>query len=167
MGAVLVSGSAGSAPSTSDEWYAQGKDQPSIDVDVEIIDRGPADSGRRRREQTRIVPRYEEPVREGGGIWVWVALAIGASAFLIGAGFYWQRLQRDRQQQQTQQFLLQQQQLPQPQQQQPTPQQPQPPQSPPPPASTPQPFPAPPPPVPPAPAPGAPAPPVPSPPPPL
>jgi len=164
VGAVLVSGSAGSAPSTSDEWYAQGKDQPSIDVDVEIIERGPADSGRRRREQTRIVPRYEEPVREGGGIWVWVALAIGASAFLIGAGFYWQRLQRDRQQQQTQQFLLQQQQqqLP-PQQQQPPPQQPQAPQPAPQPVAPPGPSPAPPAPVPP---PGAPAPPVPPPPPP-
>lgn len=100
-------GAPGTAPSTSDEWYAQGKDQPSIDVDVEIIDRGPADSGRRRREQTRIVPRYEETVRDHSGIWVWVALAIGASAFLIGAGFYWQRLQRDRQQQQTQEYLQQ------------------------------------------------------------
>ncbi len=154
VGAVLAPGSAGAAPSTSDEWYAQGKDQPSIDVDVEIIDRGPADSGRRRREQTRIVPRYEEPVREGGGIWVWIALAIGASAFLIGAGFYWQRLQRDRQQQQTQQFLLQ---LQQPQAPQPAPQ----------PVAPPPPSPAPPEPVPPAPAPGAPAPPVPPPPPPL
>jgi hypothetical protein len=107
-GAAAATTAAGSAPSTSDEWYAQGKDAPSIDVDVEIIDRGPADSGRRRRELTRVVPRYEEPVRGQSGIWVWVALAIGASAFLIGAGFYWQRLQRDRQQQQTQQLLQQQ-----------------------------------------------------------
>jgi hypothetical protein len=103
-----------SAPSTSDEWYAQGK-EPTIDVDVEIIDRR-SDSGRRRVEKTRIVPRFEEPVRDSGGIWVWVALAIGASAFIVGAGFYWQRLQKDKQQQETLEQVQQQQQLQVPQQ---------------------------------------------------